>query len=343
MSVKEQIKAVALISGGLDSILAARLMIDQGIKILPLKIVLPYLPRERDKTGTRKRLVSCLEEWSGAPVAEISVSDEAVAILRSPEHGFGSNMNPCLDCRILMLKKGADFMRREGADFVVTGEVVGQRGMSQRRQTLEIADRESGIPGLILRPLSGRILPVTIPEREGWVERAKLLSISGRSRRAQLRLAESMGIKEPVNAAGGCLLTDPIFSGRLRDLCCHEGVKLPELELLKIGRHFRLSEKTRLIVGRDEKENGELESCAAPGDRLFYTLDEAGPVALGRGEFDPGLISLSGSLLAYYCRPAPGEGVRISCRVQGGAEEISYCMPADEKALDALRIGHQHR
>ncbi len=340
MSRKKPIKAVALISGGLDSILAARLMIDQGITVLPLKVLLPYLPRERDRTGAKSRLISRLEEWAGVPLAGVDASGEAVALLKSPEYGFGSNMNPCLDCRILMLKKGAEFMRRAGADFVVTGEVLGQRGMSQRRQSLEIADRESGIPGLILRPLSGRILPETIPEKQGWVERAKLLSLSGRSRQAQLRLAESVGIKEPVNAAGGCLLTDPIFSGRLRDLCCHEGLERRGFELLKFGRHFRLSEKTKLIVGRDEEENGLLESFAGPGDVLFYTIDVSGPVALARGEFDVGLIALSGSLLAYYCRPAPGCGVKISHRVQaGGAETISYCLPADEKALEAFRIG----
>lgn len=342
MSRNKQIKAVALISGGLDSILAARLVIDQGVKVFPLRIKLPYLPRERDKSGSRGRMISLLEEWAGMPSAEIDASAEAIAVLRSPEYGFGSNMNPCLDCRILMLKKGAEFMRQAGACFIVTGEVIGQRGMSQRRQALETADRASGIPGLILRPLSARLLPETIPEKEGWVERGKLLALSGRSRREQMRLAESLGIEEPVNAAGGCLLTDPIFSMRLRELESHEGLDGRGLELLKAGRHFRLSEKAKLIVGRDEKENRMLESFAGPEDILFYTLDVPGPAALGRGDFDDSLLSLSGSILAYYCRPAPGTGVEIySRRLPGNIERRSYCLPADGKTLEMLRIGRK--
>ncbi|MFZ2385792.1 MAG: hypothetical protein WBE75_06290 [Candidatus Omnitrophota bacterium] len=344
MPYKEHIKAVALISGGLDSVLAAKLIVDLGIKVIPLSVGLPYLPLECDKSGSRGRMIACLEEWAGRPMSVIDASSEAVEILRSPKHGFGANMNPCVDCRILMLKKGAEFMRKIGADFLITGEVVGQRGMSQRRQALETADRESGLEGLILRPLSGRLMPETIVEKNGWVPRDKLLSFNGRSRQPQLRLAELLGIAGPVNSAGGCLLTDPIFSVRLRDLFAHEGVDIRGLGLLKIGRHFRLSKQARLIVGRNEKENNLLSSLSQAGDYLFYTIDVAGPVGLCKGVFDAGLLSLAGSFIAYYCRPVPGTGVRVSCEMLPGRTGTElFSSPADEKTLESFRVGSGQR
>jgi tRNA U34 2-thiouridine synthase MnmA/TrmU len=340
MSSEKHIKAVALISGGLDSVLAAKMVIDMGIEVIPLHVRLPYLPRERDRSGARGRMNACLEKWAGRAVCGIDAGEEAVEILKSPKYGFGANMNPCVDCRILMLKKGAEFMRRSGADFIITGEVVGQRGMSQRRQALETADSESGLSGLILRPLSGLLMPETTPEKNGWIAREKMLGLNGRSRQPQLRLAESLGIEEPVNAAGGCLLTDPIFSVRLRDLSAHEGVDVEGLELLKIGRHFRLSRQARLIVGRDEKENNLLPAFSQPGDVLFYTIDIAGPAGLGKGIFDPGLLSLAGSFIAYYCRPAPGSSVRMICKEypDGTAREF-LSPPAEEKLLESFRAG----
>jgi len=343
MSCKKHIRAVALISGGLDSVLAAKLVIDMGIEVIPLRVGLPYLPRERDKSGVRGRMNACLEKWAGRGICEIDACDEAIEILKSPKHGFGANMNPCVDCRILMLKKGAEFMRQNGADFLITGEVVGQRGMSQRRQALEIADRESGLSGSILRPLSGLLMPETTPEKNGWVAREKLLGLNGRSRQPQLRLAESLGIDGPVNAAGGCLLTDPIFSARLRDLSAHEGVDREGLELLKIGRHFRFSKQARLIVGRDEKENNLLPAFAQPGDAIFYTIDVAGPAGLGKGIFDPGLLSLAGSFIAYYCRPVPGASVRIAYKRspdESGTE--LFVLPAAENMLEGFRAGKEN-
>jgi hypothetical protein len=201
-----------------------------------------------------------------------------------------------------MLKRSKEMMPGLGAAFVVSGEVLGQRPMSQYRRALEMIEKESGLEGLVLRPLSAKLLQETIPEKEGWVSKDKLLDFSGRTRKPQIELAKRLDIKDYPCPAGGCLLTDPEFSKRLKELIKHRELNLDNVELLKIGRHFRLGPETKLVVGRNEEENEELANLAKENDYLFSPDEKiAGPTSLGRGKFDEDLIKLASSIASRYC------------------------------------------
>jgi len=295
-------KAIALISGGLDSTLAAKLMHGLGLELIALNTVSPFcLCNHKTSSGCFHGAGLAAKEL-GLTLLSINVSAELMEIIKNPKHGYGSNMNPCIDCRILLFKKAKEAMQKEGASFVITGEVVGQRPMSQKRQTMRLIEKESGLDGLVLRPLSARLLEPTIPEKEGWVNREKLLSINGRGRRQQISLANEFGINDYPCPSGGCLLTDPEFSRRLKDLMKYQELNLGDIKLLKIGRHFRLSETTKLIVGRNETENAQLLAMAAEGDHIFGPNEEtAGPNALGKGIFNKELIELACAITCRYC------------------------------------------
>lgn len=211
-------------------------------------------------------------------------------------------MNPCIDCKIMMLRKAKELMEEFKAKFIVTGEVLGQRPMSQHKPALNLIERKAGLQGLILRPLSARRLAETLPEKEGWVSRDKLLDFSGRTRKPQIELAKRLNIEDYPNPAGGCLLTDPAFSKRVKDLINHRELNSDNIELLRIGRHFRIQEQTKLVVGRNENENKQLVNLAKDNDYLFEPTEEiAGPTALGRGIFDSALIGLSCNIVCRYC------------------------------------------
>ncbi|MDD5238644.1 MAG: hypothetical protein PHU96_06790, partial [Candidatus Omnitrophica bacterium] len=248
-------KAIALISGGLDSTLATKIMQNLGIELICLNTVSPFcLCNHHSSKGCLYGANSTAKELS-LKLVSINVTDEFLEIVKKPRHGYGSNMNPCIDCRILLFKKAKDLMYSEGASFVITGEVLGQRPMSQKLNTMRLIEKESGLQDLVLRPLSARVLEPTLPERQGWVTRDKLLAISGRGRREQMDLARELGINDYPCPSGGCLLTDPQFAARLKNLMKYEELNLNAVQLLKLGRHFRLNDKAKLIVGRDEKEN----------------------------------------------------------------------------------------
>jgi tRNA U34 2-thiouridine synthase MnmA/TrmU len=289
-------RAIALISGGLDSILAAKVMQNQGIEVIPLNFIIPFC------NSDKKRINSLVTDSLNTRLRTIDISNDFLKLLEEPRYGFGSQMNPCIDCKILMLAKAKELMQQWGVDFVVTGEVLGQRPMSQNRKALEVIEKRSGLEGLALRPLSAKFLSESIPEKENWIQREKLLNFSGRTRKPQIELAKVLKIKEYAQPAGGCLLTDPEFSKRLKELITHEELNLNNIELLKIGRHFRISPKARLVVGRNEKENQKLENLAQRNDYLFSPTNElAGPTALGRGSFSEGLIRLSCGVICRYC------------------------------------------
>ncbi|MGB6371043.1 MAG: tRNA 4-thiouridine(8) synthase ThiI, partial [Atribacterota bacterium] len=218
--MKNKIKAVALFSGGLDSILAVKLIQEQGIEVRGVNFKTPFFVL--DKTfAAIKNLDINLEI--------IDITEELLKILKKPKYGFGKNMNPCIDCHALMFKKAGEYMNKIGASFILSGEVLGERPMSQNRNSLSIIERESGFEGKILRPLSALLLMETIPEKGGLVDRNKLLDISGRSRKRQMKLADEMGIKDYPSPAGGCKLTEPAFSKRLRDLFTQESFSLEEI------------------------------------------------------------------------------------------------------------------
>jgi len=212
-------KAIALLSGGLDSTLAARVVIDQGIELEALNFMTVFCncTNKGETCLASQKAVDAL----GIPLKVFNVSEEYLNVVKGPKHGYGRNMNPCIDCRIFMLKRAKAYMEGSGASFLVTGEVLGQRPMSQRRDAMRLIEKEGGLDGLILRPLSAKFLPPTIPEKEGWVDREKLLAIQGRSRKPQIRLAEAFGIRDYPCPAGGCLLTDPQFAKRMKDLIVH--------------------------------------------------------------------------------------------------------------------------
>jgi len=284
-------KAIALISGGLDSMLSARIIEEEGIEVIKVNFKIPFCHLKPKSISTPDQNVRIID-----------ISEKFIDLIKNPSHGFGSNMNPCLDCKILMLKEAKELLGQWGASFVVTGEVLGQRPMSQHRRGLKLIAEESGLQGLLLRPLSAGLLDESIPEKEGWIRKNALLKFNGRSRRPQIELAKHFGIKEYPNAAGGCLLTDKNFSNRLRDLIKYGQLTLRNIELLKFGRHFRLNNDAKLVVGRDEYENIQIEKLAQDQDHLFLPTDDfAGPTSLGRGKFDSDLLRIAGEITSYYC------------------------------------------
>ncbi|MCX5703478.1 MAG: tRNA 4-thiouridine(8) synthase ThiI [Candidatus Omnitrophica bacterium] len=332
-------KAIALISGGLDSLLAARLIKEQGIEVIPLNFQIPFCNNKKPSFNTQDKL-SLITGNLGVGLKTVDISNEFLSLLKKPKHGFGANMNPCIDCKILMLNKTRELMQPWGAAFVVTGEVLGQRPMSQHRQALETIEKESELEGLLLRPLSAKLLPSTIPEKQGWVDRNRLLDFSGRTRRPQIKLAKGFHIENYPNASGGCLLTDPEFSKRLKELIQRQELNLSNIELLKIGRHFRLREDTKLIVGRNEKENELLFELAKESDYLFMPPEEtAGPTSLGRGIFDAGLIQLASSITSRYCDTNGNTDINILYKqVPEKEERLLEVSPIEEKKLIKLRI-----
>jgi tRNA U34 2-thiouridine synthase MnmA/TrmU len=306
------VKAIALLSGGLDSTLAAKIVIDEGIELEALNFLTVFC-------NCTRRGETCLAsqkavESLGISLKVLNVSEEYLTLVKHPKHGYGRNMNPCVDCRIFMLKKAKDYMESSGASFIVTGEVLGQRPMSQRREAMRLIEKESDLEGFILRPLSAKFLPASIPEQKGWINREKLLTISGRSRKPQIKLAEHFGIRDYPCPAGGCLLTDPGFARRIMDLMIHDPeFSLSDVHLLKIGRHFRLSPKRKLVVGRDDEDNKELEASADEEDVLFKASHHPGPLSLLRGE-EPPLeeIERAAAITARYAKTKDLEHVEVS-------------------------------
>lgn len=329
-------KAIALLSGGLDSTLAARLVLDQGIELEALNFMTVFC------TCTT-RGATCLAsqkavETLGISLKVFNVSEEYLHVVKEPRHGYGSNMNPCIDCRIFMLKKAKTYMEESGASFIVTGEVLGQRPMSQRRDAMRLIEKEAGLDGLILRPLSAQFLPVTLPEKEEWVDREKLLNIQGRSRKPQMKLAEEYNIRDYPCPAGGCLLTDPGFGRRMKDLMEHDpDFSLNDVHLLKFGRHFRLSPEAKLVVGRNEDENRKIETFAQARDILLKAARFPGPVSLLRGGGDGRGLERAASITARYGKAKGINQVEINWKKAEEAEGQSLLVsPIDESDLQSL-------
>jgi tRNA U34 2-thiouridine synthase MnmA/TrmU len=295
------VRALALTSGGLDSLLAAVIVQQMGVEVVAVTFTTFFTGSVREREEGKK----VVEQHY--PVVVVPLGMEYVQLLRAPKHGFGRNLNPCIDCHRLMLQKAKELMPRHGADFLVTGEVLGQRPMSQRAvQQFHDQDVALGLEGLVLRPLSAKLLPVTIPEENGWVDRDQLYDISGRTRTRQLALAAELGITVFPNPAGGCLLTDPHFTRRLRDLLSHasdEELEPLDFELLRRGRHLRLSPTVKLIVGRDHTENLWLqEQTYREGEFILEPENVTGPLVVLRGPAGSEDVQLGARALAYYCR-----------------------------------------
>jgi hypothetical protein len=321
-------KAVALLSGGLDSALAGTLTQRLGFEVVGVNLA----------TGFCVGQGRC-----DTPLRLLDVGQEFLDVVRAPRFGYGSGMNPCLDCRILMARTAGKVMAAEGAEFVVTGEVLGQRPMSQHRRALDLVARESGLGDRLVRPLSGRLLPATHPERQGWVRREDWLDIEGRSRKRQLALAREWGLTEFVQPSGGCclLLTRP-YAVRLRDaFAVHGRGKLTEQEfaLLRFGRHFRISSTVKVIVGRDEAENAVLAGFAT-GRWVMSFPNVPGPVALVEGAARDAELNLAARLAARYSDARPGEPVTVRASRGSEVEELRVVpLAADDPRIILWKLG----
>jgi hypothetical protein len=308
-------KAIALISGGLDSILAAKVIKDMGIDVVGVYFKTPFCLRKKKDITTPTELAKELSQNAAIELKIVELSDEFLEIVRHPKHGYGKNINPCIDCKILMLSKAKEMMESLGASFLISGEVLGQRPMSQHHPALDMISKEAGVEGLLLRPLSAKHLEPTIPEQKGWVDRERLFDFSGRTRRPQMELAVMLGVIDYPNASGGCLLTDPLFTKRLRDLMKFGIYDMQNISLLKVGRHYRFAHDAKLIVGRDEAENIDIEKLAQDNDILFVPPEDlAGPSALARGNFSEEQLKLSAGIIARYCDLAGKLSIDISYR-----------------------------
>lgn len=325
-------KALALLSGGLDSILAIKLVLDQGIEVVAVKFILPFVSEKKDYAAE-------VATKLGIPLIRITAGEEYLEVVRNPRYGYGSGMNPCIDCRIYMLREAKRLAKEIGARFIVTGDVLGERPMSQHRRALELEEREAGLEKLILRPLSAKLLPETIPEREGWVDRTKLLDIRGRGRRRQIALARNLGLQEDYpTPSGGCLLTSKEFASRLKDLFEHKAKVTPrDLMVLKLGRHFRFGD-SKIIVGRNEEENKLLEALKEPSDYLFEVPGLGSPLTLLEGPKSREAIELAARLTARYSDAnASSKEILVEYETVRGKERICVS-PLEEHEIAWLRV-----
>ena len=331
-------RAIALLSGGLDSTLAAALTKQLGFGVVGVNFATGFC------TGQgRCDTVLAAGRDLNIPVRLLDVSDEYLEVVKRPKFGYGSGMNPCLDCRIFMLKKARALMEEEGAEFVVTGEVLGQRPMSQHYRALELVAEESELGDRLVRPLSGRLLPATYPEKKGWVKREDWLDIQGRSRRRQLALARKLRIGSFTQPAGGCcILLEKTYAARLRDAFAHMGpdnMNKDDFALLRLGRHFRISPKAKVIVGRDETENAVLSGFALGRIKLDFP-DVPGPTALLEGEVSEEELLFAARIAARYADAQPAEEVRVVAFQDGKARELRIKpLSLDDPRLNELRIG----
>ncbi|WP_035107491.1 DUF814 domain-containing protein [Desulfovirgula thermocuniculi] len=317
-------RALALLSGGLDSMLAARLIQEQGIEVVGLAFTSPFFGPENARRAARQL---------GIPLIEVDITEELIPIILKPRYGYGKQMNPCIDCHTLMVKKAREMMGELGASFIVTGEVLGERPKSQNATALHIVARDSGADGYLLRPLSAKLLPPTVPEEKGWVDRERLMDIQGRSRKAQMALAEEFGLKEYPTPAGGCLLTDPGLSARLKELLSK--VPVPEardLQLLKYGRHFWVGD-VLVVVARRKDENEPLVGLARPGDYLLQLKGIPGPRTLvhgTQGGVGEEALRRAAALTARYSKAREKERVAVLARRVGGEETREFSLRRDE-------------
>jgi len=334
-------KAIALFSGGLDSTLAILVMLRQGINVTAITFLNHFGCEISDRSSCSKNPFSSAEKF-GFKVKLSHLSEKFIDIVKNPKHGHGKNMNPCIDCRILMLKEARELMQMTGADFIITGEVLGQRPMSQRKNTLPVIDKDANLRGLVLRPLSAKLLDITIPEQKGIVDRDQLYDFSGRSRKPQIALAKEFGLTDYPAPAGGCLLTEPNYSFRLKDLLTN--IKDPgfkDINLLKIGRHFRVSSEYKIIVGRDEKENKSLLSIADPEDYVLRVEDYGSPVTLVNGKTSGDALAIASSLCARYsdAKHLPEVDVTVS---RGNEYHHLKTPPANNEIIERYRIEKKH-
>ncbi len=331
-------KAIALLSGGLDSTLAVKLIMDQGFEVIAVNMITPFCNcNSKDRCESKH-----VADKFGIEIKMFSGGEEYLQVVRHPKHGYGKNMNPCLDCRVLLFKKARRYMEEVGAEFIFSGEVLGQRPMSQHKQAMKMIETEAGLSGRVLRPLSAKLLEPTIPEQEGLIDREKLLGMQGRTRKPQMALANDLGINDYPCPAGGCLLTDAQFALKLKDLFEHNGqTSEREVRMLRIGRHFRLNPKAKAVVGRNEEENKRMLALAGEQDMVFDVLDYPGPSVLLQGDDKQMLtIAQAASLAARYSdgKNCPHLRVRYHRLNDNDSVEVINVPPGSEDFVAQVRI-----
>lgn len=331
-AVKKQRKAVALISGGLDSMLAVRVIQEQGIHVEGINFFTGFCVeghthavRKKHKDKQKRNNALWVAEQLGIKLHIVDVVEEYKDILLNPVHGYGKNVNPCLDCKTFMVKKAVEWLKEHDFDFIITGEVVGQRPMSQRKETMPIVARDSGSADLLVRPLSAQQLPATLPEREGWLEREKMYDFTGRTRKPQMALAEQYGFDDYAQPAGGCcMLTDENYAVKLQDMWANRSTREYELDdiiMLKMGRHFRLAPHLKIVIGREEGENNFMQGYKRQFVSI-YPVSHPGALCLVDGEFKTDEeLAQALALAARYSQGKNAPEVTLNVRQPDGAEQ----------------------
>ena len=329
---------IALLSGGLDSSVAVKLMLDQGLGVLALNFISPFCTCTSRKDGSGCQLAARVAQTMGVELRVMNKGMDYLRIVEHPRFGRGRGLNPCIDCRIYILRKAADLMRETGAVCVVTGEVLGQRPMSQHRHALDVIERESGLMGRLLRPLSAHLLSPTIPEQEGVICREKMLDLSGRTRSPQLAIAKERGVEVFGCPSGGCLLTDPAIARRLKDVFdnCPQWDER-DARLTTLGRHFRLRPGLKAILGRDADENARLEQMAGPLPVVSFK-DAPGPTALLRGNFEEKDLVVVGRLLRCLSPKVTAECIEVRVRCDGQETTWMACDAATAAEAESWKI-----
>ncbi len=321
-------KALVLLSGGLDSALVVKILQSQGIKVIGINFL----------TAFTKPIPKDLSHSLNITLKTIKCGSDYFDLLVNPRFGFGKNANPCIDCHIYMLRKAKGLLKKLNASFIATGDVLGQRSMSQNKRMLRIIETESGLKGKLLRPLSAKLLPETEIEKNNTVDRNLLLGISGRGRKVQVQLAEKFNLAGYGQPAGGCLLTDPRYSQRIKDLLKYNQINLRNIGLLKLGRHFRINKKAKLIVGRDKIDNENILKAAKKSDFVMFSPDAAGPVGLGTGNFKEIDLFLSSQIIAYYVKGGALKKSILVSREKGHFKKIFEATLQERAILDKSLI-----
>jgi tRNA U34 2-thiouridine synthase MnmA/TrmU len=328
------VKCILLYSGGLDSLLAGKILIDAGIEVTGLHCILPYYPPDMDPDQLKESINA---KQIGLKIIHYRCGEDYISMLKNPPHGYGKHINPCIDCKIFFIKKAAEMMIETGADFVATGEVVGQRPMSQHKNTL-IHIENSTLKGRLLRPLSAKLLNPTIPELEGIIDREKLYDISGRGRTRQIELAKSFGITDFASPAGGCLFTDQFIAARIKDLINFTPeFEQTELYLLKIGRHFRIHPELKIIVSKNETETLDLEKYEKNSD-YFFKPDFSGPSVYVKGIMKEDDVNIINSIISRYGKPTSSENTLNIFNKGNLFKKITTVNPILDSELERFRI-----
>lgn len=332
-----KVRAISLFSGGLDSILATELIRRQGIEVVAFNVKTPFgIPKKNGVTEADQAA-----KHLKVPLKVLCVDKEYIKMLRNPKYGYGKNLNPCVDCKIFILKKAKQYAKEIGADFLFTGEVLGERPMSQHGPALKAIEKEAGLKGKLLRPLSSKLLAETAAEKKGLVDRTKLLAIQGRSRKPQFGLAKEYNITFYPSPAGGCLLTCEEYSKKLRDLFEHKKrLSMMDVALLRVGRHFRVG-KNKIIVGRNEAENKFLVANKAKSDYSFELPTIVGPVSLLQGTKTKRAIETAAKLTAFYS-DAKTQDVTVKFG-QNKLDNVLTVKLPPRMDVDKLRVGNMDK